>query len=208
MSWVLNPETQTPVFRRQQIPSAHGRQGILSQYSLLPTEARGPEWFPLGSVILRLWGALKNPNAQITSRTILFRTTGSKTPAAAFFKAPKRRQYVELPRWLSGKESACQSRRCRFDPWVTSVHLYMTTGKNHIFDYMNFVDKLMPLLFNTLSRFVIAFLSRSKRLLISWLQSLYKVILEPSKIKSVTVSIVSPSIHHEVMGLDAMIFIF
>ena len=66
----------------------------------------------------------------------------------------------------------------------------------------------MSLLFNTLSMFVIAFLPRSKRLLISWLQSPSAVILEPKKMKSVTVSIVVPSICHEVMGLDAMIFIF
>ena len=66
----------------------------------------------------------------------------------------------------------------------------------------------MSLLFNMLSRFVIAFLPRSKRLLISWLQSTAAEILEPKKIKSVTVSIISPSIYHEVMGLDVMIFIF
>ena len=66
----------------------------------------------------------------------------------------------------------------------------------------------MSLLFNTPSRFVIAFLPRSKRLLISWLQSLFSVILEPPKIKSVTVSIVSPSICHEVMEPDAIILVF
>ena len=66
----------------------------------------------------------------------------------------------------------------------------------------------MSLLFNMLSRLVIAFLPRSKRLLISWLQSPSAVILEPPKIKSVIVSIVSPSICHEVMGLDAMILVF
>ena len=66
----------------------------------------------------------------------------------------------------------------------------------------------MSLVFNTLPRFVIAFLPRSKHLLISWLQSLSEVILEPKKIKSVTVFIVSPSICHEVMGLDAMVFVF
>ena len=67
---------------------------------------------------------------------------------------------------------------------------------------------MMSLLFNMLSRFVIAFLPRNKRLLISWLQSLSAVILEPQKIKSGTVSIVSPSISHEVIGPDAMIFVF
>ena len=66
----------------------------------------------------------------------------------------------------------------------------------------------MSLLLNMLSRFVITFLPRSKRLLISWLQSPSAVILEPPKIKSATVSTVAPSISHEVMGLDAMIFVF
>ena len=66
----------------------------------------------------------------------------------------------------------------------------------------------MSLLFNMLSKFIITFLSRSKRLLISWLQSPSAVILEPKKMKSVTVSIVSPSICHEVMGPDAMILVF
>ena len=70
------------------------------------------------------------------------------------------------------------------------------------------MGKVMSLLFNMLSRYVIAFLSRSKRLLISWLQSLSAVILEPKKIKSLTVSIVSLSIFHKVMGPDAMIFVF
>jgi len=79
--------------------------------------------------------------------------------------------------------------------------------KNHRFDYMNLCQQKMSLLFNTLSRFVIAFLPRSKHLLISWLQSPSAVILEPKKIKSVTVSNFSPSICHLVMGLDAMIFV-
>ena len=87
-------------------------------------------------------------------------------------------------------------------------HPYMTTGKTTALTTWIFVGKLMPLLFNTLSRFVIAFLPRSKCHLISWLQSPSTMILEPKKIKSVTVSIVSPSICHEVMGPDAMIFIF
>ena len=69
-------------------------------------------------------------------------------------------------------------------------------------------DKVMSLLLNMLSRLVIAFLPRSKRLLTSWLQSPFAMILEPKKIKSLTVSIVSPSICHEMMGPDGMIFIF
>ena len=73
---------------------------------------------------------------------------------------------------------------------------------------MDFVGKAMSLLFNMLSRLVIAFLLRSKHLLISWLQSPSAVFLEPKDIESVTVSIVSPSIYQEVMGLDAIIFIF
>ena len=87
-------------------------------------------------------------------------------------------------------------------------HLYMTTGKTIAFSGQTFVSKVMSLLFNTLSRFVIAFLPRSKRLLISWLQSLSAVILEFKKIKSLTVSIVPPTICHEVMGPDAMILVF
>ena len=82
---------------------------------------------------------------------------------------------------------------------------YMTTEKTKALTRWTFVGKLMSLLFNMLSRLVIAFLPRSKRLLISWLQSPSAVILEPPKINSVTVSIVSPSICHEVMGPDAMI---
>ena len=80
--------------------------------------------------------------------------------------------------------------------------------KNHSFDYTDFVSKVMSLLFNMLSRLVIAFLPRGKHLLISWLQSPSVVILEPKKIKSFTVSTVYPSICHEVMGLDAMILVF
>ena len=91
---------------------------------------------------------------------------------------------------------------------VQLSHPYMTTGKTIALTILAFVGKVMSLLFNMLSRFVIAFLPRSRCLLISWLQSLSTVILEPKKIKSFTVSIVSPSICHEVMGPDAMIFVF
>ena len=85
---------------------------------------------------------------------------------------------------------------------------YMTTGKTIALTRQTFVGKIMFLLLNMLSRLVITFLPRSKHLLISWLQSPSAVILEPPKIKSATVSTVSPSICHEVMGLDAMIFVF
>ena len=85
---------------------------------------------------------------------------------------------------------------------------YMTTGKTIALTRWTFVGKVMSLLFNMLSRFVIVFLPKSKHLLISWLQSPCAVILELRKIKSVTVSVVSPSICHEVMGLDAMILVF
>ena len=83
----------------------------------------------------------------------------------------------------------------------------MTTGKNIALTIWIFVGKVISLLFNTLSRFVIAFLPRSKHLLISQLQSLSAVVLEPEKTKSFTVSIISTCICHEVMGSDAMIFI-
>ena len=84
----------------------------------------------------------------------------------------------------------------------------MTTGKIIALTRWTFVGKVMSLLCNMLSTLVIAFLLRSKHLLISWLQSPSAVILEPKKIKSVTVYIVSPSVCHEVMGLDAMILVF
>ena len=83
----------------------------------------------------------------------------------------------------------------------------MTTGKTIALTRWTFVGKVMSLLLNMLSRLVITFLARSKQL-ISWLQSPSAVILEPPKIKSLIVSIVSPSICHEVMGLDAMILLF
>ena len=87
-------------------------------------------------------------------------------------------------------------------------HPHMTTGKTIGLTRWTFVSKVMSLLFNMLSRLVIAFLPKSKRLLISWLQSPYAVILESKKMKSLTVSIVSPYISHEVMGPDAMVFVF
>ena len=83
----------------------------------------------------------------------------------------------------------------------------MTTGKTIALTRQTFAGKVMALLFNMLSRLVIAFLPRSKRLLISWLQSPSAVIWEPKKIKSLTVSIVSSSISHKVMGPDAMILV-
>ena len=84
----------------------------------------------------------------------------------------------------------------------------MTTGKTIAFTKWTFVGKVMSLLFNMVSRLVITFLPRSKRLLISWLQSPSAVIFEPPNIKSVTISLVSPSICHEVMGPDVMILVF
>ena len=98
--------------------------------------------------------------------------------------------------------------RCSAFFIVQLSHPYMTTGKTIALTRQAFVDKVMFLLFNMLSYLVMTFLPRSKCLLISWLQSPSEVILEPLKIKSITVSIVSPSICHEVMGPDAMILIF
>ena len=91
---------------------------------------------------------------------------------------------------------------------VQLSHPHMTTGKTIALTRLTFVGKVMSLLFNMLSRFVIAVLPRSKCLLISWLQSPSAVILESKKIKSLTVSTVSPSIYHEVMGPDAMMLVF
>ena len=91
---------------------------------------------------------------------------------------------------------------------VKLSHPYMTTGKIITLTRWSFVGKVMSLLFNILSRMVITFLPRSKWFLISWLQSPSAVILELNKIKSVTVSIIFPSICHEVMGPDAKILVF
>ena len=91
---------------------------------------------------------------------------------------------------------------------VQLSHPYMTTGKTIALTRRTFVGKVMSLLFKMLSRLVLTFLPRSKHFLISWLQSPSAVILEPPKIKFLTVSIVSPSIYHEVMGPGAMILVF
>ena len=91
---------------------------------------------------------------------------------------------------------------------VQLSHPYMTTGKTIVLTRQTFVGKVMSLLFNMLSKLVITFLPRSKRLLISWLQSPSAVILEPQKIKSDTGSTFSPSVFHEVMGPDVMILAF
>ena len=98
--------------------------------------------------------------------------------------------------------------RCSAFFIVQLSYPYMTTGKTIALTRQTFVGKVMFLLFNTLCRLVIAFLLRCKHLLISWLQSPSAVIVEPKKIKPVTVSIVSPPICHEVIGLDAKILVF
>ena len=91
---------------------------------------------------------------------------------------------------------------------VQLSHWYKTAGKTIALTRWTVVSKVISLLFNMLSRFIIAFLARSKGLLISWLQSPSSVTLEPKKIKYLTVSTVSPSICHEVMGPDARILVF
>ena len=98
--------------------------------------------------------------------------------------------------------------RCSAFFIIQLSHPYMITGKSMALTILTFVGKVMSLLFNTLSRLVIAFLPRSKRLLISWFQSPSAVILEPKKIKSVTVSTFFPPICHDMMGPDAMILVF
>ena len=99
--------------------------------------------------------------------------------------------------------SKASIRQCSAFFTVQLSHPYMNTGKTIALTRRTFVDKIMSLLFNMLSRLVITFLPRSKRLLVSWLQSPSAVIWEPQKVKSDTVSTVSPSICHEVMGPDA-----
>ena len=110
-----------------------------------------------------------------------------------------------LLQYHSSKASILQ---CSAFVIVQVSHPYVTSGKTIALTRWTFLGKVVTLLFNMLSRLVISFLPRSKHLLISWLQSQSAVILEPKKIKFVTVSIVSPSVYREVMGLDAMIFVF
>ena len=113
-----------------------------------------------------------------------------------------------LKNLLQHHSSKASVLRCSAFFTVQLSHPYMTTGKTIALTRQTFVDKVMSLPFNMLSRWVVTFLPRSKHLLISWLQSPSVVILEPKNIKSDTVSTVSPSISYEVMGLDAMIFFF
>ena len=98
--------------------------------------------------------------------------------------------------------------RCSAFLTIQFSHPYMTTGKTIALTRQTFVGKIMSQLFNMLTGLIITFLARSKRVLISWLQSPFAVTLEPQKIKSDTVSAVSPCICHEVMGPDAMILVF
>ena len=109
---------------------------------------------------------------------------------------------------LQHHSSKASTLQCSVFFIVQLSHPYMTTGKTIALTRQTFVGKVMTLLFNMLSRLVIAFLPRSRYLLISWLQSPSAVILEPKTIKFVTVSIVSPSTCHEVMGPDAMTLVF
>src|SRR5574342_676526 len=113
-----------------------------------------------------------------------------------------------LKSFLQHHSSKASILRCSAFFTVLLSHPYMTTGKTIALTRRTFVGKVMSLLLNILSRLVITFLPRSKRLLISWLQSPSAVILEPRNIKSDTVSTVSPSIFNEVMGPDAMILVF
>ena len=111
-----------------------------------------------------------------------------------------------LLQYHSSKASILQ-RSAFFINKIQLSHAYMTIGKTIALTRWIFVGKIISLLFHMLSRLVIAFLLRSKCLLISWLQPPFAVILETPKIKSVTVATVSPSICHEVMGLDATILV-
>ena len=109
--------------------------------------------------------------------------------------------------WSMGLQRAGHNWVTELD-WTELSHPHMTAGKTTALTRWTFVGKVMSLLFNMLCKLIIAFLSRSKHLLISWLQSPCAVILEPPQIKSVTVSTVSPSMCHALMGPDAMILVF
>ena len=126
-------------------------------------------------------------------------------PWSAPSPAPNPSQHQSLFQHHASKASILQ---CLASFTGQLSHPYMTTGKTIALTRRTFFGKIMSLLFNMLSRLITAFLPRIKRLLISWLQSPSAVILEPPKIKSDTVSTVSPSICHEVMGPNAMILVF
>ena len=118
---------------------------------------------------------------------------------------------VWSPCWSNDSQESSQHRSSKASVlWCSAFfvvqlsHPYMTTGRTIAWTRQNFVSKVMSLLFTMLPRFVIAFLPRSRHILMLWLQSPSAVTFEPKKIQSVTVSIFSPSICHEVMGLDAM----
>ena len=115
------------------------------------------------------------------------------------------KEFSSLLQHYSSKASVLQ---CSTFFMVHLSHPYITTGKTIALTIGTLVDKVMSLLFNTLSRLVVVFLPRNKRLLISWLQSLSTVILEPKKIKYFTVPIFPLSIFHEVMGPDMVILVF
>ena len=140
------------------------------------------------------------------------------TPWTAAYQAPPSTGFSRQEYWsgvpLPSPQNLLQSHNLKISIlWhpaffmVLLSHLYMTTGKTIALIIRTFVGKMISLLFNALSRFVIAFLQRSKCLLILWLQSLSAVILETRKMKSIIVSTFPPSIYHEVLGQDAMIFI-
>ena len=116
------------------------------------------------------------------------------------------RQLQEQSVFKKKKKTSILQRSAFFT--VQLSHPYMTTGKTIALTRRTFVGKVMSLFLNMLSRLDITFLPRSKRLLISWLQSPSAVILESQKMKSHTLSTISPSISHEVMGSDTMIFVF
>ena len=128
------------------------------------------------------------------------RVPHGETLAASLREEEKEAQRADqLVRGPTGLHASVQPRR---------TSCYMTTGKTIALTRWTFVGKVTSLLFNMLCRLVMTFLPRSKRLLISWLQSPSAVTLELKKIESVTVFIVSPSIYHEMMGSDAMILVF
>ena len=196
----------TPRIHSNSCPSSQWYQPAISSsvipFSSYPQSLPASESFPMSQLFA--WGG---------------QSTGVSALASALPMNTQDWSSLEWTGWISfqskGLSKVFSNTTVRkhqlFSPQLSSQsnsHPYMTTGKTIALIRWTFVGKVMSLLFNMLSRLVITFLPRSKRLLISWLQSPSAVILEPRKIKSDTVSIVFPSISHEVMGPDAMIFVF
>ena len=197
----------SPGVHSNSCPSSQWRHPAISSsvvhFSSCPQSLPASESFPMSQLFA--WGGQSIGVSALTSVLPMNTQDWSPLEWTSWISLPSKGPLKSLFQHHSSKASIL---RCSAFFTVQLSHPYMTTGKTIALTRRTFVGKVMSLLFNILSRLVITFLPRSKHLLISGLQSPSAVILEPPKIKSDTVSTVSPSISHEVMGPHAMIFVF